>query len=141
MTMSLSAQRTQYSNDAILSASPVRLLTMLYDRLLLDLDRAERANGEQDWPIASSNLLHGQAIIAELISSLRVDLWDGADNLLALYHYCTELMVTANIRRDAAGIRESIELLEPLRQSWHEASRELSVQPQQPSSSRELGVA
>ena len=142
MTMTLSAQRSQYTNDAILSASPVRLLTMLYDRLLLDLDRASLAHGEQNWALASSHLLHAQAIVAELTSSLKVELWDGGEGLLALYNYCRNLLVLANVRRDGASIRESIELLSPLRDAWHEAASQLSV-PEKPSrgESRELGVA
>jgi flagellar protein FliS len=142
MAMTLSAQRSQYNNDAILSASPVRLLTMLYDRLMLDLSRAELAHSGGDWPVASSNLLHAQAIISELISSLRVELWDGGQGLLSLYNYATSLLVMANVKRDGDSIRESIALLEPLRQAWHEAASQLSV-PERPLSgeSRELGVA
>ncbi|WP_331899454.1 flagellar export chaperone FliS [Lacisediminihabitans sp.] len=142
MTMTMSAQRSQYNRDAILSASPVRLLTMLYDRLLLDLGRAEKAHSAEDWPVASSNLLHAQAIISELTSSLKVELWDGGQGLLSLYSYTTSLLVMANVKRDAGSIRESIELLEPLRQAWHEAAGQLSV-PESVSTgeSRELGVA
>lgn len=143
MTMTMSAQRSQYNSDAILSASPVRLLTMLYDRLLLDLGRAEIAHAAEDWPTVSSNLLHAQAIIAELTSSLKVELWDGGQGLLSLYNYTTSLLVMANVKRDAASIRESIELLEPLRQAWHEAASQLSVPDRGASTgeSRELGVA
>lgn len=143
MTMTMSARRSQYNSDAILSASPVRLLTMLYDRLLLDLGRAEIANTAENWPVASSNLLHAQAIIAELTSSLKVELWDGGQGLLSLYNYTTSLLVMANVKRDAGSIRESIELLEPLRQAWHEAAGQLSAPDRGESTgeSRELGVA
>jgi len=116
------AQRNQYLADSVLSAPPARLLTMLYDRLLLDLGRAEAAQQAANWPVASENLLHGQAIIAELISSLKTDAWDGADGLLGLYNYAFTALVNANIQRDAALTREAIELLEPLRQAWHEAA-------------------
>lgn len=116
------AQRNQYLADSVLSAPPARLLTMLYDRLLLDLGRAETAQQAANWPVASENLLHGQAIIAELISSLKTDAWDGADGLLGLYNYAFTALVNANIQRDAALTREAIELLEPLRQAWHEAA-------------------
>ena len=75
-----------------------------------------------NWPVASENLLHGQAIIAELISSLKTDAWDGADGLLGLYNYAFTALVNANIQRDPALTREAIELLEPLRQAWHEAA-------------------
>jgi len=116
------AQRNQYLADSVLSAPPARLLTMLYDRLLLDLGRAETAQQASNWPVASENLLHGQAIIAELISSLKTDAWDGADGLLGLYNYAFTALVNANIQRDAALTREAIELLEPLRQAWHDAA-------------------
>ncbi|HEY0259145.1 MAG TPA: flagellar export chaperone FliS [Lacisediminihabitans sp.] len=143
MTISdLGAQRSQYTTDAVLSASPVRLLTMLYDRLLLDLDRARIAQPRQDWPVVSENLLHAQAIVAELAASLQVESWDGASSLLALYHYCQSLMVGANVRRELAGIDECIELLEPIRQAWHEAAGQLSAAvPPVTGLSRELGVA
>ena len=142
MTLTFSEQRSQYTNDAILSASPVRLLTMLYDRLLLDLDRASVAHAQQDWAVASSNLLHAQAIINELAGSLKVELWDGGEGLLALYNYCRNLLVMGNVRRDAASIKESIELLSPLRDAWHEAASQLSApKSSTPGESRELGFA
>ena len=126
------SQRNQYLADSVLSAPPARLLTMLYDRLLLDLGRAEAAQQAANWPVASENLLHGQAIIAELISSLKTDSWDGADGLLGLYNYAFTALVNANIQRDPALTREAIELLEPLRQAWHEAAAAIpAAQPAQ----------
>jgi flagellar protein FliS len=117
-----SAQRNQYLTDSVLSAPPARLLTMLYDRLLLDLGRAQAAQETANWHVANENLLHAQAIVTELSSSLKVDAWDGADGLLGLYNYTYTALVNANIQRDAALTREAIELLEPLRQAWHEAA-------------------
>jgi flagellar protein FliS len=116
------SQRNQYLADSVLSAPPARLLTMLYDRLLLDLGRAETAQQAANWPAAAENLIHAQAIIAELSSSLNTDAWDGADGLLGLYNYAATALVNANIQRDATLTREAIELLEPLRQAWHEAA-------------------
>lgn len=116
------AKLNAYNRDAILSASPVRLLTMLYDRLVLDLTRAETAQRDGNWPVAWENLRHADQIVAELASSLRLDAWDGADGLLQLYTYVADLIVFGNIERDADKIREAINLIEPLRQTWHEAA-------------------
>ena len=116
------AQRDAYGREAVLSATPVRLLTMLYDRLLVDLGRAEAAQLGSQWQIASDNLLHAQAIVAELMSTLRTDLWDGAADLQALYVYARTAMVNANVHRDVNLTRECITLLEPLREAWHEAA-------------------
>jgi flagellar protein FliS len=117
---------------------------MLYDRLVLDLERAAAAHESADWQSMSNNLLQAQAIVTELSTSLKIDLWDGGPQLLALYQYCQSLLVLANVRREAAGIREAIDHLEPLRQAWHAAAAQLSVQPiaATPGAvSRELGVA
>lgn len=117
-----SAPRNQYLNESVLSAPPARLLTMLYDRLLLDLGRAEAAQQTADWSLASENLIHAQAIITELSSSLNTEAWDGADGLLGLYNYASTALINANIQRNPALTREAIELLEPLRLAWHEAA-------------------
>ncbi|WP_349865553.1 flagellar export chaperone FliS [Leifsonia sp. WHRI 6310E] len=119
---SAAAKLSAYNRDSVLSASPARLLTMLYDRLVLDLTRAEAALTADNWPIAWENLRHADQIVAELASSLRVDLWNGADGLLQLYTYLAELIVDVTVERDAAKVREAIELVEPLRQAWHEAA-------------------
>jgi flagellar protein FliS len=122
----LEALRNQYNRDAILSATPARLVTMLYDRLLLDLSRAEKAQQAQDWSAAAQNLIHAQAIVAELSSSLKLDAWDGAKGLFELYSYVSTTLVEANIRRDAERTRTCITLLEPLRDAWHQAAGEVA---------------
>ncbi|WP_166806521.1 flagellar export chaperone FliS [Cryobacterium serini] len=141
MSAGTNAQRSRYNRDAVLSATPVRLLTMLYDRLLLDLNRAEAAQQRQDWQIASENLLHAQAIVSELSTSLIVEAWDGGEGLFSLYTYVSTAMVSANTSRDPARTRECIVLLEPLRQTWHEAAELLPATPT-PAAGRsgELGI-
>ncbi|MGA7204718.1 MAG: flagellar export chaperone FliS [Specibacter sp.] len=111
-----------YQREAILSASPARLLTMLYDRLLVDLSRAESAQLAEDWATAHEYLLHAQDILTELSGSLQPELWSGADALLGIYTYAGATLMNANIHRNVAQTRECIELLEPLRATWHEAA-------------------
>lgn len=120
--MSTPQQIAQYNRNAILSASPARLLTMLYDRLILDLKRAEAAQDENNWTVATEQLLHAQSIIDELDMSLNTNAWDGANDLQALYRYLSQALISANINRDVARTQEAIRLLEPIRQAWHEAA-------------------
>ena len=124
---SASAKRAAYNRDAVLSASPSRLLTMLYDRLMLDLARAETAQQVADWSVAAENLIHAQAIITELNLSLNTDKWDGANGLKSLYSYVMTTLIDANISRDVNRTRECIALLEPVRQAWHEAAAQMPV--------------
>ncbi len=122
MTQDPRLARAQYNQDAILSASPGRLLTMLFDRLMLDLQRAEAAQSEQDWNRASGYLIHAQDIVAELAGTLDVERWDGGQNLLAIYLFSSTKLVSANVEHSIERTREVIAIMEPLRQTWHEAA-------------------
>lgn len=138
---SAAAKLSAYNRDSVLSASPARLLTMLYDRLLLDLARGETALAAEQWPTAWENLRHADQIVAELAGTLRVDLWDGAEGLLQLYGYLADLIVGGMIERDVSKVREAIALAEPLRQTWHEAAALLPSAAAATGSARDLGVA
>lgn len=125
----LSNARASYLADQVLSASPARLLTMLYDRLLLDLARAQQAQQREDWTGASSHLVHAQRIVTELMTTLDLDTWEGARNLHAIYSYALTRLVEANVDRDATITASLVELLEPLRQAWHEAAQSTAAAP------------
>ena len=94
------AARNLYNRDSVLSASPARLLVMLYDRLLLDLARAETAQLGEDWPLASAQLLHAQEIVTELVASLRPEAGTGAPACSPCTTTCSSGMAQANVRRD-----------------------------------------
>ncbi|MCA5895140.1 flagellar export chaperone FliS [Isoptericola sp. NEAU-Y5] len=117
--------QSAYGRDAVLTASPARLLTMLYDRLVLDLRRAQAAQAEERWSAASTQLVHAQAIVAELMGSLDRTAWDGAEDLLALYVYVHEALVAANVGRDVARTAEALELVLPLQEAWQQAADQL----------------
>jgi flagellar protein FliS len=115
-----------YLRETVLSATPAQLVTMLYDRLLLDLARAEAAQSRADWSAASGELLHAQEILAELTSSLDTAAWPEGERLLAVYTFLTGTLRRANIERDVELTRSSAALLEPLRTAWHEAAASLA---------------
>lgn len=120
MNAALRAQQ-RYREEAILSASPQRLLAMLYDRLVLDIERGEAAQLRGDWQTANTELQHAQQIVSELSASL-TDAWEGSASLRALYTYLLRTLLGANIRRDPARTRECLELIIPLRDAWHAAA-------------------
>lgn len=127
MNAALKAQQ-RYREHAVLSAVPERLLTMLYDRLLLDIERGEAAQRRGDWDEANAQLQHAQSIIAELRSSL-TDAWDGSASLQALYAFLTQTLIRANIARDPEGTSSCAQLVAPLRDAWHAAAESLSAEP------------
>lgn len=116
-----------YLRETVLSATPAQLVTMLYDRLLLDLARAEASQLEEDWAAASAHLVHAQDIVTELSSSLDVDAWTGGRDLLAIYTYLGARLIAANVRRDVGITRECSAHLGPLRWAWLAAAEGLVV--------------
>ena len=128
------ARRAQFLNDTVLSASPARLLTMLYDRLVLDLDRAAQAQTAGDHHEANSHLTHAQDIISELMVTLDVTVWEGGPGLRALYSHLLTELVRANITHDVERTAACREMVEPLRAAWHEAAASLSASAARPSS-------
>ena len=73
--------RSQYVASAVATVGPARLLTMLYDRMLLDVDRAVICLQAGDRVDGTQHLAHAQEIVAELMVSLQVDAWDGGPQL------------------------------------------------------------
>ncbi|SDC84259.1 flagellar protein FliS [Sanguibacter gelidistatuariae] len=127
MSFSTSAtQRAQFLNDTVLSASPARLLTMLYDRLVLDIDRAGHAQMTGDHVEANTHLTHAQDIVSELFVTLDVTVWSGGPGLKALYSHLLSELISANLTHDAERTRACRDLVEPLRAAWHEAAASLA---------------
>lgn len=116
--------RNRYVSDDATMATPARLVTMLYDRLVLDLVRAESAQRSGEREDASKQLLHAQDIVLELGGGLRTDVWDGGQALLSLYIFVHAELVVANITGDAERTAACRGLVEPLRDAWHLAAAE-----------------
>ena len=123
------ALRARYMGDKVATASPQQLLVMLYDRLALDLERAQTALGAGDHEESSRQLLHAQDIVAELRSSLRVDVWEGGPRLAALYSWLFTELVTANVKRDANRVASCRQVVEPLRGAWRQAAASMAASP------------
>jgi flagellar protein FliS len=110
--------------DAVATASPARHLTMLYDRLIVDLSRAEHALAAGDRGDAAPSVGHAQEIVGELIGMLDVQAWDGAERLMSIYSFVLRELFVAGATGNVARVASCRTLLEPLSQAWHEAADE-----------------
>jgi len=120
--------KARYLADVVATASPARLVVMLYDRLLLDIVQGRDALREGGRAEADKHLRHAQDIVFELRSSLRVDQWDGASRLASIYSWLLKELIQANVDRDADKAEECRKLVEPLREAWHGAAAQLMAQ-------------
>jgi flagellar protein FliS len=122
------AVRARYIKDTVETIPPSRLVTMLYDALVTNLDLAERGIAASDLHTANRGLVKAQAILIELRSSLKPELWSGGPRLAALYEYLIREVVQANVTKDAKAVKACRQLIEPLRDAWHVAAREVAAQ-------------
>jgi flagellar protein FliS len=120
--MTNAAFRERYLNDSVTTASPGKLLVMLYDRLVLDLVRAEEALRSGEREAASVQLLHAQEILIELQTSLDLAAWPEGKGLAQLYAFLLTELVTANVRGDVDKTVSCREIIEPLRDAWRVAA-------------------
>ncbi|MHB8172075.1 MAG: flagellar export chaperone FliS [Thermincolia bacterium] len=116
----------QYQQVSVQTASPEKLLIMLYDGAIKFLNQAKEAMANND--IKETNRLLGRThdIIAELIDTLKMD-YEIAHNLYSIYDYINRRLVEANARRDSTIIDGVIKQLSELRESWMEAAIKLKA--------------
>lgn len=132
LPMATSYQRaaTRYADDSVATASPTRLLVMLYDRLVLDLTRGEQAQRDGDRGAATTSLGHAQDIVAELLSSLDQNAWDGGPRLVALYAWLLKEISGSIVTDDADRTAACRQTVEPLRDAWAQAATQVpAAQP------------
>jgi flagellar protein FliS len=116
------AARNKYVTDSVTTMSPGQLIVALYDRILLDLEKALSGLADTDVYATHTALTHAQEIVHELLTSLDVKQWPGGASLAAVYRRVQDLLVAANINKDAAPILECKAMLVPLRDAWREAA-------------------
>jgi flagellar protein FliS len=114
--------RAAYLDASIATASPARLLVMLLDRLVLDVQRGLEAQRIGNVEETHRQLTHAQDIVLELATSLRPDEFHGGHDLAALYGYLHRQLVTANVRKDAAITEGVLTLVTDLAATWREAA-------------------
>lgn len=111
-----------YQVNAIETASPEQLTLMCYDGALRFMRRAIRACDENDLAKLSEATGRAQAIVNELNVTLNMEAGgEIARNLRDIYMFVNRHMSTSVMKRDVSGIRQAMELIEGLRDSWAEA--------------------
>ncbi|NYI99840.1 flagellar protein FliS [Nocardioides thalensis] len=114
--------RAAYMGNSVGTASPARLLVMLVERLVLDVERGLRAQREEDWQAAHHHLTHAQDIVIELETSLDVDAMPGGHELAGLYDFLRRRLVTANVRRNAGVTQQALVIARHLCDTWRQAA-------------------
>lgn len=120
------------------SASPHKLILMLYDGLLKQLRVAKMHIERGEIAPKAAAISKAMRIINEGLRN-GLDLEKGGDiaaQLLALYDYADRRLLHANLRNDAAALEEVVRLIEPLRSAWQQIAPDAQAAPAQPTTSQ-----
>lgn len=126
--MALTSPYDVYQRTQVDTASPVRLIVMLYDGAIRFLRQGQSAMQRGDREKQNDYLVRAQRILAELTSSLNLE--EGGEiavNLMALYQFMTEQLVLANLQDDVGKVQKVREMLESLREAWAQAESTVRV--------------
>jgi len=105
----------------VASASPVRLVQMLYDGALKAIWAAQEHIKQQNVSGKGQSITKAIAIIGELDASLNHEVGgEISSRLSALYDYMTRRLLHANLKGDPLVLKEVEDLLSALREAWVE---------------------
>lgn len=121
--------RNRYVSDGAGVVPPARLVILLYDRLAMDLEKADVAIVNHDIPTANDKLTHAQSIILELHSALDMNGWNGAESLAQLYIWLNNQLQTANVKKDVKIVRTCLKFIKELQGAWTQAYDQMLAAP------------
>lgn len=110
-------RQTAYKQQSVQTASPGELTLMLYEGCLKQIRFAERAMGQNDIESRHQALSKAEAIIRELMITLKTDTDVGA-SMMRMYEYIHHQLVEANVKNDVELLQEAKTYVEEFRQTW-----------------------
>lgn len=113
----------RYLTQQVMSASPAKLVAMLYERAIAllheTIEAIESGDTTRRWKANAKTT----EVICHLWGTLdRERGGEIAENLNRLYGFMVMRLTMVDVENSAQAAREVIELLEPLKQSWDEVA-------------------
>ncbi|HEX6458467.1 MAG TPA: flagellar export chaperone FliS [Thermoleophilaceae bacterium] len=109
-----------YKESAILTATPERLVVMLYDGIRRFLLQASVAMREGNIEQSNDRLKRAEAIIDELNTTLDMSQGQVAERLRAIYNFSKRHLMQARLQRDPDMIDEAAKILDTVGDAWRQ---------------------
>ncbi len=120
--MALPNAYAQYKNSKVLTASPAELTLMLYEGAIKFCNIAVTAIEQKDIQKAHTNIVKTQKIIEHFRVTLDMK-YPVAQDFDRVYIYLEQRLVEANVKKDNEILREVLEHLHSMRDTWKEVMR------------------
>jgi flagellar protein FliS len=138
----MNASLNKYLNNQITTASPEKLLLMLYDGAIRFTRMARQALADNDQAGRRHFIGKTLAIITEFSNTLDHQIGgEIATNLDSLYHYMMRELTAANLKADDQPLGVVEKLLTDLRATWAEAIALNNAERQKAADTRKKSTA
>ena len=112
----------QYKKSQVETATPEKILILLYDGAIQYLNKAKLAIAENNIEQIHHNIIGCENIIIEFMETLNMKEGGSlAQNLYRLYDYLYNTLVSANINKNEKQVDEVLGHLKGLRETWQKA--------------------
>jgi flagellar secretion chaperone FliS len=116
--------RTTYRENDVRGSSPVRLVVLLYDQIIQDLNNAAQAIEQNQIELRTKYINHAILVIGHLQSPLDFDRGGKvATNLDNFYNVLRQSLVQVQFFPSKAEILQRIAEVQSLREAWTEVDR------------------
>lgn len=112
--------QSAYTTSSILTASPERLVVMLYDSAIRFVGQAATAIESGNLRLANERVKRVDAILDELNVSLDMSHGELPERLRSIYLFCKRHLVESLLAKDPDGLRTVAGLLSELRDAWEQ---------------------
>ena len=127
--MSFSKQSTSYREMEIYSASPERLVVIVFEQLVVNLERARIAMERDDLTLQVLSLGRARGLLYELLNTLAEDSGGPlAVQLADLYQFMLVELVNVGPRGDITTLRKLIGMATSLRDGFVGAAEQVVVE-------------
>ena len=118
--MTLPRQTSSYREMEILSAPPERLVVIVFELLVVNLERARIAMERNDVELRVVSLRRARGLVGELLGSLKFETATGtiARQLADLYQFMLYELVDVGQRRDLPTMRKLVAIATSLRDGF-----------------------
>ncbi|OLO38104.1 flagellar export chaperone FliS [Alkalihalophilus pseudofirmus] len=106
-----------YKQNTTNTASPGELTLMLYNGCLKFINRAKKAMEENNIEQRNENIARAEAIIRELMVTLKTEHETGK-NMLRMYDFILSRLIDANIKNDVDALKQAEDFVTQFRDTW-----------------------
>jgi flagellar protein FliS len=120
--MSYAHAAAAYQRNAVLTASPEKIVKMLYDGAIKNLERSRESLSNPATartPETSASISKALGIVGELRASLDMAVGGKiAEDLDRLYEFSIDQITQSNSTRTATGVSNALRVMRTLKEGW-----------------------